>query len=343
MVMDSSSHTDTSSPTSFTWWQESGMQTAFLLNSGHDYPSWSNVLGPEANIRQYSAQATDGGGDLHLKFVLPNGNYKTRLLYGFECRNYCGSSSTFAAGWRSPEFININGQMDSANYQWGEMVGYAIQTAWDYYAPAQVTNSLLDFWTGGIVPNGSSASNPGWELSGIEIMPDTSSPHIAIDTGVESWNYTTAANTTKPLTVTGGATAQLGAVGWYMSNSVAWAVTSGGGSVNATGLYTAPAATLNPQTITITATSTVNNTKTATATLTIPGSGTAALSLSPTSLTFGSTFDGAVSAAQPSRLTTRARPPSTCRASPSREQMPPTSLRRTIALRSRPDHPARSM
>jgi hypothetical protein len=59
------------------------------------------------------------------------------------------------------------------------------------------------------------------------------------------------------------------------AQTVTWAVTAGVGTINSSGLYTAPAATSGAQSATITATSTVDNTKSGTASVTVPAIGAA--------------------------------------------------------------------
>jgi hypothetical protein len=74
-------------------------------------------------------------------------------------------------------------------------------------------------------------------------------------------------------TVSGGGTQQFTATvaGTNSpSQAVTWAVTSGVGTINSSGLYTAPAATGSAQSATITATSAQDGTKAGTATVTVP-------------------------------------------------------------------------
>jgi hypothetical protein len=75
--------------------------------------------------------------------------------------------------------------------------------------------------------------------------------------------------------VAGGATQQFtAAVAGTGSPSQAVAWSTNAGSINSSGLFTAPAATSSAQTITITATSTQDNTKSGTATVTVPAAST---------------------------------------------------------------------
>ena len=121
--------------------------------------------------------------------------------------------------------------------------------------PATVTDGVLTFTLRRLVWPGS--SNTPWPpiLNALLLAPDPSGAKIAIDPGNAGL-------------VTPGKSVQFHAVGWYMSNSVTWAVTSGPGSMDAGGLYTAPSTPVLTDTpVTITAVSTVDGAKTATAAL----------------------------------------------------------------------------
>lgn len=87
---------------------------------------------------------------------------------------------------------------------------------------------------------------------------------------------TVSSVTVSPATpsVTGGATQQFAAVVAGTNNpgqGVTWSASAG--TINASGLFTAPAATGASQSITVTATSTVDGTKSGTATVTVPATG----------------------------------------------------------------------
>lgn len=92
-------------------------------------------------------------------------------------------------------------------------------------------------------------------------------------------------------TVSGSTTQQFAATVAGTNNpgqGVTWAASAG--TINSSGLFTAPAATASSQSITITATSTVDNTKSGTATVTVPATGTppvtyTGVSISPSTAT----------------------------------------------------------
>src|SRR5262249_26257426 len=129
----------------------------------------------------------------------------------------------------------------------------------DAFIPARVTNNVLCISVRGYRPDSMAAYAPVLPvLEGLEIVPDSSAAHLVIDTQQQT-------------SIAAGNQLQLYAVGWYMSNAVNWSEQSGPGTIDQTGLYTAPStAPVTPQTVTIRATSTANNAISATATLTIP-------------------------------------------------------------------------
>jgi hypothetical protein len=146
------------------------------------------------------------------------------------------------------------------NYDFGLANNYAYATPVDVFIPAQVTNNALTIAMRANLPDVATTAQPLPMLNGIAVIPDSTAPYLAIDNQQQT-------------SVSAGNTLQLYSVGWYMSNAVTWSL-SGVGSINQSGLYTAPAtAPLTTQTVTITATSTTNPSIKATMTLTIPASG----------------------------------------------------------------------
>jgi hypothetical protein len=258
------------------------MNTGIFVRQGQDTSgtvNWANLtsplINPERNVYQNTGYVYPA--DINVRLIIPNGNYRVRFLFGAPfntCTSNCNIAESSNPGTGlQPTVIGVNGQLDSQGYQWGVSSGMANGqdgVAWDYLAPGQVTNNVIDIWDGDYNPLYKTHLTEYVQFSAIEITPDSSTPHIAIDTGYESWGPGTYQSTTQPLPVTAGTTVQLNAVGWYMPNSVTWSI-SGPGSINQNGLYTAPAtAPATAQTVIVTATSTVDSTKIATATLTIP-------------------------------------------------------------------------
>jgi len=237
------------------WLGDQAIESGDYVQLSGDYPGWSATSNPELAIYQSSGHTY--GTDMVYNFVVPNGNYKIRLMFG---QPYNGSSpstcSPFPPSWHAPLDLETQGQTQIHNYDFGLPISYACATPVDQFIPAQVTNNTLEIALRAVVPEGSTAT-PSPALNGLEIIPDTTAPSLAIDTQ-------------QVTTVNAGSTLQLYAVGWYMSNAVTWTM-SGPGSISSTGLYTAPtAAPASPQTVTVVATSTVNPSISASATLTVP-------------------------------------------------------------------------
>jgi len=193
--------------------------------------------------------------------VVPNGNYKIRVMEG-QPFNGCSNTScaSFNPTWHAPLLLEANGQIAAHNFDFGLPINYQFATPTDTYIPASVTDNNLYVALRVIQPDAVTSAHPSPSINGVEIIPDTSAAHLAIDTQQQT-------------NVAAGSTLQLYAVGWYMSNAVTWSVV-GPGSISASGLYTAPLnASSTDQSVTITATSTTDPSIQTTATLTIPGSG----------------------------------------------------------------------
>jgi hypothetical protein len=151
--------------------------------------------------------------------------------------------------------VDAQGQTAAHNYDFGKSINYSCAAPVDLYVPAQVTDNTLRAALRLVVPDGQQG-NSAPEVNGFEIIPDTTTPYLAIDTQQNA-------------AVNAGNTLQLYSVGWYMSNAVTWSI-SGPGTISSTGLYTAPSVVVSsPQTVTVTATSTIDPSITATATLTV--------------------------------------------------------------------------
>ena len=256
--------TDTETPP-HSWVADEGFQSTGVVQTPLAYPRWT-ISNPDVLI--YETELTsDSHDDIVYSFAIPNGNYKVRLMFG-ESNNHA-PTNTFNPLYHAAMNLESNNQIGAHNYNFGTPIGYAYNTPIDAFIPAQVTDQNLyvairlnipdsavnEFPVGDGLPNN---SLPQPAIDGLEIIPDTSAPHLVIDTQQQT-------------SVAAGSTLQLYSVGWYMSNSVTWAVASGPGSIDQNGLYTAPDnAGSSPQTVTIRATSTTNGAIVATATLTIP-------------------------------------------------------------------------
>jgi hypothetical protein len=249
-IGSSSSYTDSQGNV----WQpdvaSSEMGSYVTVNDSYPTGIWGSV----ADATLYSTYKYTYGDDMYFgPYIVPNGNYKVGLHIA---HGDCAGS--YSVG----PFNNglINGQMElesqgqiGAWFDLGKAVNYACRTPYTAYIPAQVTNNLL--YVNVRATGGNNTHSVPW-LNALSIIPDSTMAHLAIDTQQVS-------------TITAGSTAQLYAVGWYMSNAVTWSV-SGGGSIDQNGLYTAPAtAPASDQIVTITATSTATPSISATATLTL--------------------------------------------------------------------------
>lgn len=253
----SGSYTAIKDGSGYIWQPDVALETGIHEELEGDYPNWASLAGnPELAV--YQAEGFTYGDDMNYRVVLPNGNYKIRVLMG---ENFDGCYTAAAPNCtpeapseHTPSILAANGQIALHNYSPGIEVGYLHGKPWDRTIPAQVVDNTLIFTMAGWNPDFKTfASAPS--LNGIEIILDTAAPHLTLDEDGQA------------TTLGAGKTLQFYAVGWYMSNAVTWSV-SGGGTIDANGLYTAPA-TAPAAAVTITATSTASPTVTATASLTV--------------------------------------------------------------------------
>ena len=230
-----------------------GFQTGPWATENESYPSglWGNIA--DAPLYQ-TFNYTYGDDIVYGPFIVPNGNYKVGFVFGRgSCSGTYVESTVYGNGliW-GPMFLESQGQIGS-HFDLGKATNFACRTPYTQFIPAKVTNNLV-YATVRTVGGSGSHTTP--ILNALEILPDTTPPYLTIDNQ-------------QVTTVTANSVIQLYAVGWYMPNTVTWSV-SGGGTIDQTGLYSAPTtAPASNQTITITATSTVNTSVSATATLTL--------------------------------------------------------------------------
>ncbi len=259
--IDVGSNVSTTDQLGNVWLADTAYESAFTFGYT-DYPSWTSPGNPQMNI--YSTFRYTEADDLTYTLGIPNGNYKVRLLMGapyngHHCSQPCSYNVlTFPTDW-GPYNLIANGQVAAHNFDFGLPISHTVATPSDAYLPAQVTNNLMSISVRGNRPDSMAAYPPVLPvLEGIEILPDTTAPHLAIDTQQQT-------------SVAPGNQLQLYAVGWYMSNAVSWSVVSGPGSIDQTGLYSAPSiAPSSAETVTICAKSTANTAVSSTVTLNIP-------------------------------------------------------------------------
>ena len=241
------------------WIPDQAYETGGYVELTGDYPAWPNQSNPE--IRIYESAGYTYGNDVVYSLLIPNGNYKVRLMFGQHYNGcYPNCPATINPNGHNPLYLEANGQIGLHNFNFGALVNYQFAIPVDAVIPAQVTNNNLYVAIRANLPNGPTNLSPTPLINGVEIIPDSTPPYLMIDTQQQT-------------SVAAGSTLQLYAIGWYMSNSVSWSI-SGPGAINQSGLYTAPAtATSAAQTVTITAVSTANPAVQTSTTLTIPGSG----------------------------------------------------------------------
>lgn len=216
------------------------------------YPSsaWGNI--PDQTL-YVTFNYTWGDDIVYGPFIVPNGNYKIGFtLAKGSCSGTYDETVPFDDGlvW-GPLDLEANGSI-GLHFDLAKSVNSACRVPYTAYVPATVTNNLL---FAAVRTTGGMNSHSAGLLNALAILPDSTSPYLSIDT-----NYANG--------MRAGTTAQMYAVGWYMSNAVNWSVT-GGGSIDSNGIFTAPSNLSSAATVTITATSTVSPSISASVPLTI--------------------------------------------------------------------------
>lgn len=255
------------------WLADQAYETGASTLTGGDYPSWFNdnaSANPEIAI--YESVHYTYGGDLMYNLMVPNGNYKVRLMMGSSYSGQPYFATTFAHQYSGRLDLEAQGQIAAHNFDFGqnEPAGFTqiIGVPTDTYIPALVTNNNLEIAIRGIFfqsdyslyGNCNSCFSP--TVNGIQIIPDSTAPHWAIDTQQQT-------------VITPGSVLQLYQVDWYTGLSdVQWSILSGPGSISSAGLYTAPSMQPSAGTaVQILAQSASNPSINATVTLFLSGSG----------------------------------------------------------------------
>lgn len=214
-----------------------------------DYPNWVDAK-TESVIPEYLQYQSVGftyGGDIHYTAVIPNGNYKVRVMQGQPWNGTRPPATLPQDMTKAPTNIDINGVTVAHLYDWAAAVAYAYATPVDIYVPATVTDNNLSLairqvstdneitpesglgplykW---LFPHFVNLEQPSKAIlaSALEIIPDSETAHWAIDSqGV---------NTIKP-----GENIQLYVVDWHTGkNDPTWSLLNGpqGASISQTGL-----------------------------------------------------------------------------------------------------------
>jgi Malectin domain len=193
------------------------------------------------------------GYDDVYRLIVPNGHYKVTFklaeIHETKINARC---------------VDLEAQGQVVYQGWDTLArAGAPDTAIDVEVPATVTDGTLSFairdlgcspapvsfWT---LPGYRQGFGPG--LAAVQIDPVTPAPHISIDI--------------PPSGVTMGQKLSLHAIRWYAAGDIRWSLVSGPGTIDATGLYTAPATPQNAAAI-IRAQSTADPSLTATVSLPI--------------------------------------------------------------------------
>ncbi len=217
------------------WQPDCCFETATYAWTQGDYPDWRNSYDSNWNssnlpqnpeISVYQSVFYSDGNDIEYNFIVPNGNYKVRMLFGHPYNGHITGAMgdpTFPfftpPGGKSYDNLETQGNLIWHNFNYGlNQPGYEMMYATPNYVylPAKVTNNTLEiglygvfydadvYWTN--PPTGSPAgTNCGPEctapeINGLEIAPDSTPAHWTIDTqqrttvnaGQSLWQFQTS-------------------------------------------------------------------------------------------------------------------------------------------------------
>jgi hypothetical protein len=247
------------------WAPDAGMETGASNTLSGDYPSWS-ASNPEHAV--YESCVYTYGHDIVYNLVVPNGNYKVRFMLGQPWNGVQSPHGSFPESLTSsPSLFEAQGIVKAHFYDWNWAANFQIATATDVYIPATVTNNTLVVAERSITPdtaitvasglaplykgafpylvNNLIGGSKSSDLNGLEIIPDSSIPHWAIDTQ-------------QMTSLQPGQSVQLYVVDWYTGDSdvttPAWSLqtTAPGVTISSGGLLTlASGSYLNGQPIVV--------------------------------------------------------------------------------------------
>ena len=225
------------------------------------YPGWQNTaakLGrssaPLSVIGEHTVYETAGHDpDISMSFVVPNGNYKLRVLAPIGSN---GQNTANNLGNRS--FMSLQTQNGVVKYMTCAVCDTDNQFNMpvDYMVPNKVTNNLLFIGTRSTVwsryKNQTPYNGGTGEIAGIAILPDSTSPYWEIGSYFpfeyrkgDTFTLTSLSDGVHTVQNSGGAPypglLQLYIRDWYTGvNDPVWSFVSGPGSVTSTGMYVAP-------------------------------------------------------------------------------------------------------
>jgi len=158
----------------FTWWSQAGLETGIMVPYSGDYPSWISLAGnPEQAI--YQSGAYTYGADVDWQFIVPNRQYKLRMLFG---QNYGGCQPwavlcSIDPQSKSPLAIGADSTILSSWYQWGSQVNDRSAEPWDFDSTVTVTDNVLNVWMGRTNPDFDTYYGAP-QISGLEVIPQGS-------------------------------------------------------------------------------------------------------------------------------------------------------------------------
>ena len=239
------------------WLADLGLTDAAYYQQQGDFPwPWFDMAGHSAVERsQYETRGYTYGYDIVYKFIVPNGNYSIRLMFG-QGRGNCGQNC-IKHQYSSPMHLESNGQIFIHDFSFeGGAANYMAGIPQDAFISARVTNNTLYVALRSHRSQGDDHTLDVPGLSGLVISSDSeTAPHWMIDCAYPKQPFgeyhTEAFNTTgQPgglYTVPVGGSLNLYVVDVFTGDSDLatphWSIKEGPGSLKMVGgvaTYTAP-------------------------------------------------------------------------------------------------------
>ncbi len=217
------------------WEADCCFETGIYNWTQGDYPDWRNSYDTNWNstnlpqnpeISVYQSQFYSDGNDIFYNFIVPNGNYKVRMLFGQVWNGHGYTDPTFPffnpPGGHDRNNLETQGNIVWHNFNFGlNQPGYEMVYATPNYVylPAKVTNNTLEVGLYGVffdadqystsqITGGAAGANCGPEciapsINGLEIVSDATPAHWTIDTqqqttvtaGSAQWQYYSSSGT----------------------------------------------------------------------------------------------------------------------------------------------------
>lgn len=230
--IDSGSPVSTVDDSGNVWLPDLGFETGTFTMQNDAYGS-NGAYESMPNKYIWETSLHTWGDDIVYRFHVPNGNYKIGIMNAVpnNTGTYDPTANFDGVLDLGPLNLWAQQQIGAHNFDFGVLTNHQGRTPAIEYIPAVVkdTNLIISMR---VISNTFGHSIP--IINGLTITPDSSAPHLAIDTQQQT-------------SITAGTSLQLYMVNWYEPDvSYYWQMSKGPGTMKS-GLFTAPASVASTQ------------------------------------------------------------------------------------------------